>query len=44
MLLFKIFAGGPVGNCKQGLPWIHLADEEAGILFLLENEKAHGIY
>jgi uncharacterized protein len=42
MLPFKLFAGGPLGNGRQGLPWIHLADEVAGISFLLENEKAQG--
>jgi len=44
MLPFRFFAGGPVGNGRQGLPWIHPADEVAGIRFLLENEKAHGVF
>jgi uncharacterized protein len=41
---FKLFVGGPLGNGRQGLPWIHLSDEVAGIRFLLENEKAQGIF
>ena len=44
MLPFKLFAGGPIGNGQQGLPWIHLADEVAAIHFFLQNGKAHGIY
>lgn len=44
MLPFKLFAGGSLGNGRQGLPWIHPADEVAGIRFLLENEKADGVY
>ncbi len=38
----KIFAGGPLGSGRQGLPWIHLEDEVAAIRFLLENESASG--
>jgi hypothetical protein len=44
MLPFRLFAGGPIGNGQQGLPWIHLTDEVAAIHFLLQNDKAHGIY
>jgi uncharacterized protein (TIGR01777 family) len=44
MLPFKLFAGGPLGNGRQGLPWIHPADEVAGIRFLLENGKAQGVF
>jgi len=44
IMLFPIraFAGGPLGNGRQGLPWIHLADELAAIRFLLENPRASG--
>ena len=38
----KLFAGGPLGNGRQGLPWIHISDEVAAIRFLLENGKASG--
>jgi len=42
MLPFKFFAGGPLGNGKQWMPWIHLTDEVRAIKFLLENPKADG--
>jgi hypothetical protein len=38
----RLFAGGPLGNGRQGLAWIHLADEVAAIRFLLENPNASG--
>ena len=38
----KLFAGGPLGSGRQGLPWIHLEDEVAAIRFLLENPGASG--
>jgi uncharacterized protein len=44
MMPFYLFAGGPLGSGKQGLPWIHLRDEVAGICFLIENEKAYGVF
>jgi len=44
MLPFRLFAGGPLGNGRQGLPWIHLADEVGCIQFLLENEEAQGVF
>ncbi len=40
LLPVRLFVGGPLGNGKQALPWIHLADEVAAIRFLLENEAA----
>jgi hypothetical protein len=39
-----LFVGGPLGGGKQGLPWIHLEDEIGAIRFLLENEKARGVF
>ena len=33
---FKAFVGGPIGNGKQWLPWIHLADEVGLILWALD--------
>lgn len=41
-LPFKLFAGGPLGNGKQQMPWIHLEDEVAAIRFLMENPEASG--
>lgn len=43
-LPFQFFVGGKLGDGKQWLPWIHLADEVAGIQFLLANEKAKGVF
>ncbi len=44
MLPYSLFAGGPLGNGRQGFPWIHPADEVGAIRFLLENEKARGVF
>jgi len=35
---FKAFAGGPIGSGKQWLPWIHLEDEVAAILFCIDED------
>jgi uncharacterized protein (TIGR01777 family) len=42
MLPAKLFAGGRLGNGRQGLPWIHLQDEVGAIRFLIEKEEASG--
>lgn len=39
---FKMFAGGPIGNGKQGFPWIHMEDELQLIHFILKNESVKG--
>ena len=44
MLPFLFFAGGPIGNGRQGYPWIHIADEVKAIRFLIENPFASGVY
>jgi len=44
LLPVKLFAGGPLGGGKFGMPWIHLDDEVAAIRFLLESEKASGAF
>lgn len=44
LLPFRLFVGGRIGSGKQGIPWIHITDEIASILFLLENEAAQGAY
>jgi uncharacterized protein (TIGR01777 family) len=44
ILPFKLYVGGPLGNGRQGLPWIHPVDEVAAIRFLLESEKARGVF
>lgn len=41
-LPFRLMAGGPLGNGRQWLSWIHIADEVGAIRFLLEREDARG--
>lgn len=42
LLVFRLFAGGPVGSGRQRFPWIHIGDEVAAIRFLIENANASG--
>lgn len=44
MLPVRAFVGGPLGSGRQGLAWIHLEDEVAAILFLMENQNASGSF
>ena len=44
MLPFQLMVGGPVGSGNQVYSWIHILDEAAAILFLLENERCKGVY
>lgn len=44
MLPFRFFIGGPLGNGRQWVPWIHIADEARAIRFLMENPDARGAY
>ncbi|MCB8984735.1 MAG: TIGR01777 family protein [Ardenticatenaceae bacterium] len=41
---FKFFVGGPLGNGRQWLSWIHLEDEVRAIRFLLAHETAVGAF
>ena len=41
-LPFKLFVGGPLGNGRQYLPWIHIEDEVQAIRFLIEDAAAAG--
>jgi uncharacterized protein (TIGR01777 family) len=43
-LPYKLFVGGPMGSGKQYYSWIHVADEIAAILFLIDNQEAHGAF
>ncbi|AIR89476.1 TIGR01777 family oxidoreductase [Pseudomonas cremoricolorata] len=41
---FKLGLGGPIGNGRQWMPWVHIADQVALIDFLLQNPDARGPY
>ena len=40
----RLFLGGPTGTGQQGVSWIHVDDYVRAMRYLLENEKARGIY
>jgi len=41
---FRMFLGGPIGNGRQWVPWIHVRDVVSGILFLVEKSDCRGAY
>lgn len=41
-LPYNMYAGGKLGDGKQWLSWMHIADEVSAIRFLLENDAADG--
>ncbi len=44
LLPFKFGMGGPIGNGRQWMPWIHIQDQIAAIDFLLNQSDALGPY
>ncbi|WP_085724017.1 TIGR01777 family oxidoreductase [Pseudomonas sp. R37(2017)] len=44
LLPFKLGLGGPIGNGRQWMPWIHIDDQIALIDFLLHRNEAGGPY
>lgn len=40
---FKLFVGGPLGNGKQWMPWIHINDLIKIFIYALDNENVNGI-
>jgi uncharacterized protein (TIGR01777 family) len=44
LLPFKFGLGGPIGNGRQWMPWIHIKDQIALIDFLLHRNEANGPY
>ncbi|WP_249677563.1 TIGR01777 family oxidoreductase [Pseudomonas abieticivorans] len=43
-LPFKLGVGGPIGNGRQWMPWVHIDDQIALIDFLLKHDDASGPY
>ncbi|MBW5447076.1 TIGR01777 family protein [Cohnella sp. CFH 77786] len=41
-LPYRLFAGGRMGNGRQGMPWIHLKDMVGLILLSLDNPDVYG--
>lgn len=41
---YRLGLGGPIGNGRQYMPWIHMCDMVRGIVFLLETEHAQGAF
>lgn len=39
---FKAFVGGPIGNGRQWMPWIHLDDEVSAILWTIDHQELQG--
>ena len=44
LLPFKLTLGGPIGNGRQWMPWVHIKDQIALIDFLLHKVDASGPY
>ncbi len=44
VLPFRLLAGGPMGDGRQWMPWIHVDDEVRALQFLIENERASGAF
>jgi hypothetical protein len=40
----KLFAGAPLGNGQQYIPWIHINDLSNIYLFAIDNKTIHGAY
>jgi uncharacterized protein (TIGR01777 family) len=44
LLPIKLFVGGPFGNGRQIMSWIHIADEIKAIRYLIDNLETEGVY
>ncbi len=44
LLPIKFFVGGPFGNGRQIMSWIHIADEVTAIRYLIDNPETNGVY
>ncbi len=36
--------GGPLGDGRQWMPWIHIADHVGAMIFLMTHERAEGVF
>jgi uncharacterized protein (TIGR01777 family) len=43
-LPIRLFLGGPFGDGKHAMPWIHINDWAGAVRFLIENNNARGAY
>ena len=41
---FQYFVGGPLGNGRQWMPWIHLEDEVSAMVMMIDNPQMRGPY
>jgi uncharacterized protein len=41
---FRLFAGGPLGDGKQYIPWIHMRDLCRALIYPMENPEFTGVY
>lgn len=44
VLPFKLFAGGPIGDGQQFVPWIHMHDTVNALLYPLQKNEFEGVY
>lgn len=44
LVMFNLFAGGPLGNGQQWWPWLHMADQIGAMRFLIDNAEARGVF
>ncbi|MBE0485114.1 TIGR01777 family oxidoreductase [Marinobacter sp.] len=44
ILPFRLGLGGRLGSGQQFMPWVHRDDVVAGLIWMLENERAQGAY
>lgn len=44
LLPFRMYVGGPIGNGRQYLSWIHINDEVNAITYLISNRGASGAF
>lgn len=44
LMTFKLMIGGPLGNGRQWLSWIHELDQIAAFKYFIENPASQGVY